>query len=477
MKRRNSILRAFGTLLLVLSAVVAATSVTLLFEPDASDDAVPQFVLSGLLAFLGAFTLSRVERPIYGAGRSRQIVSTLLLVASVLSALTFLTFTFEDGVRFSESVEPLFLTLVFGGSGLALRGTRSFGSLRDNLTLLGIAAVVVPLFVLLFAFSTTTEDTEVDLGVATGEVTVDTTALPLEVLIATIILISVGIAAVWFWSRRAVAPMAEITKVANEIQAGSLDRRIGLQTGAREVRALADSFDKMLDRLAKSSGAQQRMLEDASHELRTPLTALALNNEVVLDAPHPTIDDYRAAAERSQALIDRLQGTIDELLLQGRTTNLELRQIDNDLMAIVARVADQHRVLNPAVPVAIRGPHALRLGIDGPSIQRALVNLVENATRYSPPGVPIEIDVIENDSATLLSVTDHGPGIPEGDRDAIFDRYYQADDADAGSAGIGLALVKQVAEAHGRIEVVSPVDGHGCGTRFTIILMASALQE
>ncbi len=463
--------RIFGTVCLVTGAFFALMFVALLVEggDPAADAPLPLF-LAVVLLLTAATVLRRVERPIYGDGRIRRSVSTVLLFLAALMATVFVGLLADGSADPAGVAIALLLTLVLGASGLGLRGTRSFGSLRDNLALFGIGAVVIPLLVMLFVFSSSIEDNEIIMGdeePEASEIAKPTGVVPTEVLVATVALMMGGVGAVWFWSRRAVAPMAEITAVANEIQAGSLDRRIDLRGGTREVRELADSFDQMLDRLATSSGTQQRMLEDASHELRTPLAALALNNELVLDADSASVADYRAAAERSQGLIDRLQTTIDELLLEGRAANHALQQIDNDLMAIVARVADQHRVLNPMVPVAIRGPQSLLLGIEGASVQRALINLVENAARYSPVGVPIEIDVATSDTTTLLSVTDHGPGIPLEQRDVIFERYYQADESVRGTAGIGLALVKQVADAHGGIDVVSPIDGDG-GTRFTM---------
>ena len=449
--------RTIGIFCLVIGAFMATAVVGISSDGTPAEVVLAEVGMPLFLCFVftgtGFVTLRQLDPPIFGDGLARRVASTVFLLLAALFSIAFISLLFEGSFgQPSDSMIPLWLALLFGGSGLALRGTKATGSFATNLALVGVAVVVVPLLFLLFVFA-------------------DSSALPADVLVAAVLLIGVAAGAVWSWSRRAVAPMSEITNVANEIQAGSLDRRIGMQGGAREVQELADSFDQMLDRLAEASSTQQRMIEDASHELRTPIAALSINNEVILDAPNPTLDDYRAATERNQALIERLQATVDELLAEGRATHQQLQQVDNELMAIVARVADQHRVLHPQIPIAVRGPREIRLGIDGPSVQRALENLVENAARYSPPGVPVEIDVVPGEHETLLLVTDHGPGIPPDELDAIFGRYYQGDaDADgtSGTAGIGLALVKQVADAHGRIEVISPlVAGHG-GTRFTM---------
>ena len=463
--------RVVGTVMLALAVLTGTMAVALLADESgpAGEAAIPLF-LTVLLVVAGFVLLREIERPIFGDGAATRTACTMFLVMSAILATMFVGIFFsDDGAPASDGAIPLFLAFVFGATGLALRGSRSSGSLASKLTLFGVAAVVFPLLLLLFLFSSSSEDTYI--GPDDERLTIESegSAVAAEVAVAAILLMAGGVGAMWFWSRRAVAPMAEITQVANDIQAGSLDRRIGLRGGGREVQQLADSFDSMLDRLAQSSATQQRMIEDASHELRTPIAALAVNNEVALSATDPTLADYRETIERNQALVNRLQATIDELLAQGRASNQQLQQIDNDVMSIVARVADQHRVLNPEVPISIRGPQQLRLGIDGPSVLRAVENLVQNAARYSPPGMAVEIDVTPGETETHLSVTDHGPGIASDEIETVFERYYQSEPGEGGTAGIGLALVKQVAEAHGRIDVASPI-ADGRGTRFTLTL-------
>lgn len=349
-------------------------------------------------------------------------------------------------------------------------------SLRTHLLLFGLAATVIPIVVLLgtvFATSTSEEVfEEAPEQQQAGTTTAAETSVPVIVPVVAVGLAAAAAVAVWRWSARAVRPMTEIAAVAEEIQAGSLDRRIGLAGEAREVQDLGDSFDRMLDRLERSSRTQHQLIEDTSHELRTPLAALAVNNEVIRARTDATSADYRASLDRSDALIRRLQLTIDELLRDARQRTEHTRQVDNDLVQIVERVADQHRAVRPDVALVVTAPAQCRLAIDGPSIERALTNLVENASRFSPPGAPIEV-VVEVGPATL-SVTDHGPGIAPEDQSRVFDRYYRADatdgngNGDASGKGIGLALVKQVAEAHGSIHIESPVPNRDRGTRFVI---------
>ena len=341
-------------------------------------------------------------------------------------------------------------------------------SLRGQLLAFGLVATILPILVLLvtvFATSTSSEvvlegaeGPLVDEGETSGDVPV---AVPI-VGIAVAVAAAVGI---WSWSGRAVRPMNDITALADEIQAGSLDRRLGLDGAVREVQDLGDSFDRMLDRLERSGQTQRQLIEDASHELRTPLAALAVNTEVMRNHPDPTDADYEQSLARSEELVRRLQLTIDELLRGARSRNEATRQIDNDLVAIVQRVVEQHRTLRPEIPVSVTAPAERRAAIDGPSVERAVANLVENAARFSPPGTPIEIEVNAAGVPTV-SVSDSGPGIAPEDCAFVFDRYYRADEG--GGQGIGLALVKQVADAHGSITLESPPAGRTQGTRFVM---------
>ena len=345
-------------------------------------------------------------------------------------------------------------------------------SLRAQLLLIGLLATLFPILALVtVVFATSTEDEALydpgGAGVPDTEVletdTID--GVPVAVLIAAFVLTVMAAAGTWWWSGRAVRPMRDITRTANEIQLGSLDRRLGLQDEAAEVQALGDSFDAMLDRLQTASHTQHRLIEDASHELRTPLAALAVNNEVMLSHPDPTIEDYRETIQRSDALVQRLQTTIDDLLASARRRNQETQQVDNDLVQIVLRVAENHRLVAPDQRINVSCPAQLQLGIDGPSVERALTNLVQNAARFSPADKPIEIRVMDGQIPSV-SVTDHGPGIDPSVRPHLFDRYARGQDG-AGS-GIGLAIVKHVAEALGSVEVESPLDGSDVGTRFTM---------
>lgn len=329
--------------------------------------------------------------------------------------------------------------------------------------------MLVPMAVLFSVVLAVEETVDVHVGPEGETVRTVTTETGLSpwIPVTALLLVLPAIAGAWWWSGRAVRPLSDITALADDIQQGSLDRRIRLTGAATEVQALGDGFDRMLDRLAEASANQRRLIEDTGHALRTPLAALAANAEVVLAHPDTTLDEYRAAALRERRQVERLRRTVEDLLADARARESVTGQVDNDLVAIVARVVDQQRAATPGATLDVVAPGRLRLGVDGPSVERALTALVENAVRHSPPGRPVRVDVIAAEEGTLLSVTDEGPGIDPAERESVFERYHHR----AGGTGIGLAIVRQVAQAYGGVRLTSPLGPEG-GTRFTLLLPA-----
>ncbi|MEM9466786.1 MAG: HAMP domain-containing sensor histidine kinase [Actinomycetota bacterium] len=335
----------------------------------------------------------------------------------------------------------------------------SRGSLRRQLVAFGAVAAVMPVIVLVLVVFGVEEDESID---ATGdgplEVTTESGVSPWIPVTAALL----GLAAlvvVWFWAKRAVDPIEQMTRLADEILAGSLDRRLGLVGAPDELDALAASFDRMLDRLAAASTLERRLLEDASHELRTPLAALVARLDVaVRRVGTPEVAEDLAACQADAA---RLQATLDDLLSSARARQSEVEQIDNDLVAIVARIVDRQRLVRPEAGIDVRAPEALVIGIDGPSVERAVANLVENALEHGAS--PVSIDVERVGGGAAVTVTDRGPGIEPERVPHVFERY-------AGSRhGLGLALVKQVADVYGEVVVESPVaDGRGTRVRLRL---------
>jgi signal transduction histidine kinase len=343
--------------------------------------------------------------------------------------------------------------------------SRPWRSLRVRLATLGFLAIYLPALLLFGVILAT--DTEVT--VDTGQPATSTRHLsgwPLGTLLA---LGPVAAVLAWWWAGRAVRPLHRVRAVAEDIEATDLSRRIGLEGGPVEVTALAASFDAMLDRLEAAAAVQRRLIEETSHELRVPLAVLMTNAEVLLAHPAPTVEVYRQGLERAKAAADRLQRTIEELLVdaRGRARTIDRRPVD--LMPVVRALVADAGVLATAcgVTVAVGGPPAVVCQVDEPTVRRAISNLLDNAIRHAPEGSTVDVHLERPGDGVAVTVTDRGPGIPAAEQEHIFERFWRGGDA---GTGLGLAIASQIAQAHGgAVTVTSPgPEGDGAVFRLTV---------
>lgn len=349
--------------------------------------------------------------------------------------------------------------------------TRAWRSLRVQLAVVGFAAIYVPVLLLLGVTVVTESDVELDVRNGSTDVE-DTSSRRSPWVMWTAFAIGPGAASLaWWWAGRAVRPIERVRAVAEDIEASDLSRRIGLDHGPTEVVSLAASFDAMLDRLEHAAAIQRELIEETSHELRTPLSVLATNADVLLAHPAPSVDVYRQGLERSKTAAARLQATIDELLVNARGRARTIDRRAADLMAIARGVVEDAQVLTAPklIDVVLTGPASAACPLDEATVRRAISNLVANAIRYAPGGSAVEIDVAITAAEATVVVTDHGPGIPTGEQDRVFERFWRGEQ-DTSGAGLGLPIAKQVALAHGGdLTVTSPGPaGDGCSFTFTV---------
>jgi signal transduction histidine kinase len=221
----------------------------------------------------------------------------------------------------------------------------------------------------------------------------------------------------------------------------------------------------MLAALEKSVGAQRRLVADASHELRTPLTAARTNVDLLREGKLSEDEARRAAAEASVEL-DALTSLVSDLVELARGEERKLRIEDVQLDDLVASSVERAQARAPDVTfVTALSPSVVRA--DAVLLERAVSNLLDNAVKYSPPGAPIEVTVRDGE----VVVADRGPGIAEEDLPRIFDRFYRAATARAKpGAGLGLAIVREAAEAHGGS---ATAESGADGARFRLTLPAT----
>lgn len=279
----------------------------------------------------------------------------------------------------------------------------------------------------------------------------------------------VAFASGWVLSGWTLRPMRRMTAVARDISGTELSRRIELRGPEDELKGLADTFDEMLDRLQASFEDQRRFIQDTSHELRNPLAVTQTNLELVLDDPDAGPDELREAARIAHDSAGRVGHIVDELVNQART-GVPTGVIGTiELSAMVRGIADDQRASAAArgLEILVDAPDPVTVRGDGPAIRRAITNLVANAIRLTPLDTSVAVTVEADADWALVRVVDEGPGIAKENLERIFERFWRGDDSGKG-LGLGLSIVRQIAERHGgRVEVVSQM---GVGSAFTLRL-------
>jgi len=266
--------------------------------------------------------------------------------------------------------------------------------------------------------------------------------------------------------RAALAPVKRLTATVEEVtKTRDLSRRVAAQ-GRDELSRLGTSFDAMLGQLETSLRSQRQLVADASHELRTPLTALRTNLEL-LERGQPT-----DPVERQQLLgdlvsqIERLTTLVGDLIEVARDEETPMPFEELQLDEVVHEVVDDVSFRYPKVHFNVTSAPSTINGVKV-RVARAITNLLDNAAKYSPPGATVDVAVANGE----ISVRDHGPGVSAEDATRVFDRFWRSNDArHLPGSGLGLSIVKVVAESHGgSVTLERPIDGGG-GARFRLRL-------
>ena len=247
-----------------------------------------------------------------------------------------------------------------------------------------------------------------------------------------------------FVAAAALRPVRRLTAAADQVAStGDLTERVHV-SGGDELGRLAARFNAMLAALEGSVGAQRRLVADASHELRTPLTAVRTNMELIREGKLPA-DEAKRALDEALVEVDSLTSLLSDLVELARGEERKLRIEEVQLDDLVASSVERAKSRAPHATFVTSLSHT-QVQADPVLLERAVSNLLDNAVKYSPPGAPIEVTVREGE----VVVADHGPGVAPEDLPRIFDRFYRAASARSlPGAGLGLAIVREAAEAHG----------------------------
>ena len=274
-------------------------------------------------------------------------------------------------------------------------------------------------------------------------------------------------------ARRALAPIERMTERAQTITADRLSDRLPVSNPDNEMGRLARVFNATLGRLEASFDQMRRFTADVSHELRTPLTAIRSVGEVGLRGRRDD-ETYRAIIGSMLEEVDRLAGLVDRLLTLSRaeTGQAKMSVETVGLNELAESVASDLAVLaeEKSQPVVVEPQGSAHTLGDRVMVRQALINLVDNAIKFSPPGSRIVIRVFESAGKAVVDVVDNGPGIPTSVRDRIFDRFFRAPSAsgDAGGSGLGLSIARSAVEANGGTVTLEHSSEEGSTFRITV---------
>ena len=329
-----------------------------------------------------------------------------------------------------------------GGSWLDIRPLDRITSIRTKFVLVIALAVAVT--------------------AAVGQVAA---VLEIRRLSVAVVAVIIALVTVRLFARGMTSPLREMEEAAAAIARGDYDRRV--TTSSRdEVGRLAAEFNAMAAELAEIDRLRRDLVANVSHELRTPISALQAHLENLVDGVQPADP---AVLRTMLAQTERLGRMVSQLLDLSRLESgaSPLHRSDVALGPLLEQAADECR-LNPREPVvrvAIE-PTGLHADVDAERVHQVLANLLENAARHSPPGAPIDLSARLVRGGVVIEVTDRGPGIPEGERARVFERFHRSDAAravDDGGAGLGLAIARNIVELHGgRLRADEPLGGRGC---------------
>ena len=287
--------------------------------------------------------------------------------------------------------------------------------------------------------------------------------LPLSVLVALL-----GIL-IWTAVGRALAPLEQVRREIGQRDVTSL-HALETRDLPDEIQPVAEALNALLARLDTALLTQRRFVADAAHELRTPLTAVRLQAQIAQKSPQ-TEEREMALAQLLDG-IDRAARLVDQLLRMARLDhamqNAEPKavRIDELVKRVVGEFSGQAEA--KGIDLGVEACPPVTVPGQADNLRIMVSNLVDNALRYTPAGGRVDVALQPGDGMVSLTVTDTGPGIPAGERQRVFDRFYRLSGAEIPGSGLGLAIVRQVVDLHGgRVELL---DAPGGGLRVVVSL-------
>jgi heavy metal sensor kinase len=281
----------------------------------------------------------------------------------------------------------------------------------------------------------------------------------------------------WFMARQALSGLGEVTRIAQQISGGTLEKRVPVNPKGDEIAQLAITFNQMLERIQRLITGIKEMSDNIAHDLKSPITRIRGISEVTLTT-ETSLDEYKGMAASTIEECDRLLDMINTMLIISKTEagvkdssgeELDLGAVVKDACALFQPLAEDKGI---KMTCDITGAFSI-MG-DNRMIQRMIANLLDNAIKYTPSegNIDVSIQRVEGESVQV-SIKDSGIGISEKNLPHIFERFFRCDPSRAETGiGLGLSLARAIAQAHaGNIDVISKI---GEGSTFIITLPESS---
>ncbi|HZP48144.1 MAG TPA: ATP-binding protein [Vicinamibacterales bacterium] len=259
----------------------------------------------------------------------------------------------------------------------------------------------------------------------------------------------------WWAASRALRPLTAMSEEAERITVQSLGQELPCPTADDEIGQLGRAFNHLLQRVASAVDSQRQFMADASHELRTPVSAARTAADVMLARPHRREREYREALSIILTQTRRLGGMVDDMLALARADvgGYRVRLQPCELDRVLAECADTARLLAKPkrVTVDARLQPAVRISGDPTLVRQLALNVLENAITHTPTSGVVRLSMRSRGDSAEIEIADSGSGIPEAERERIFERFVRLDTAreSSGGAGLGLPIARWIAEAHG----------------------------
>jgi two-component system OmpR family sensor kinase len=310
--------------------------------------------------------------------------------------------------------------------------------------------------------------------------------LLIELLVTGAVLAGIGLVGMWV-IRLGLRPLAAIGTTASKIAAGDLSQRVERAEDRTEVGRLGLALNAMLGRIESAAEARdaslraleaserklRRFVADASHELRTPLAAVRAYAELFTRGAADRPADLARSMQGITRESERMSLLVDDLLLLAHLD--EGRPLAEDTIALdtlLAEAVETAQAVEPERPIELETVPVTITG-DGHRLRQAVDNLLANIRAHTPPGSAVRVTLSRTEDAIVIAVTDSGPGLSPEQTAHVFERFYRADESRArtsGGAGLGLAIVAAVAEAHGGRAIVEAAPGGGASFRIELPL-------